>query len=193
MTTRGILFSASMVRAILAGVKTQTRRAAKRQHFSADFHARGPDVGVARALAEMWDDAAHVKRPYGRPGDRLWVRETWGCDAPLEEARAKWDDAMPADETIACLFYRATHDPMRDGGDPARWRPAIHMPRWASRLALDVTGVRLERLHAITEADARAEGVADRAAYERLWGEINGAESWDANPWVWVIAFRRTT
>ncbi len=158
---RPILFSGEMVRAILAGHKTQTRRIIKPQ----------PPV--------------RIPCPYGIPGDRLWVRETW-C------------------RTKAGVHYRADCRSLDDeaavGG---RWKASIHLPRADSRLTLAVVAVRAERLGDITEADALAEGVAPlfrgvtrcdgeaRDTYRWLWNKLNGPGSWDANPWVWVVEFRR--
>lgn len=170
-----ILFSAPMVRAILDGSKTQTRRVAKEFDGLRDLDkilARFPNQNGCR---------------YGQPGDRLWVRETWAEHPDYPDARR--------------AIYRA------DAGseyDAERWRPSIHMPRWACRIELEVTGVRVERLQSISEADARAEGVEGdshpgafvgtcRGNFARLWESINGAGSWDANPWVWVVEFRRVS
>ncbi len=174
MKERPILFSAPMVRAILGGRKTQTRRIAKEAEH-----------GKSRACR------------YGAPGDRLWVRETW--------SKAKSCNASD-------LFYRADGE-RQYGRQHAlsyverenRWRPSIHMPRWASRINLEVTGVRVERLQEISTTDAEAEGwpgpdernsiqsAYPIAWYSCLWESINGAESWAANPWVWIIEFKLVT
>lgn len=198
MTERPILFSAPMVRALLAGRKTQTRRVVRHPHVaeieawhfngvSWRFGVYGEGGGAA--------DLGGMRCPYGVEGDRLWVRETW----------AKAGEAGDAVE------YRAdNHDPRA-----ARWRPSIHMPRWASRLTLAVTGVRVERLQDISESDAIAEGIEEHRgvkaagvssawrdygnvgrwcpdsveSYRSLWESINGRGSWAANPWVWVVEF----
>lgn len=196
MKERPILFSAPMVRAILEGRKTQTRRVVK--------HAPAP----WNAEHTAWDMTCC---PYGQPGDRLWVRETWG-------AHFMWDDVPPSgipNDGKACLFYMA--DGFSTGGCSQtrrdKWRPSIHMPRWASRITLEIAGVRVERLQDISEKDAQAEGamyhdgrgighsgwrhdykdvhVDARSSFYRLWQEINGPGSWDANPWVWVVEFKR--
>ncbi|WP_354678554.1 ASCH domain-containing protein [Cupriavidus plantarum] len=204
---RPILFSGAMVRAILDGRKTQTRRVAK--------PVKHPDLGnISTPGALVLEHEPHhvIERacPYGRPGDRLWVRETWQgpmWDGELEDRPA--DAHSPqycqyaADGGSTPEFMDAD-DNLRQG-----WRPSIHMPRWACRLQLEVTGVRVERLTDCSEADALAEGVTatpDGAfhieqdmyrapdpveCYARLWAAINGAESWAANPWVWVVEFRR--
>ena len=215
MKERGILFSAPMVRAILENRKTQTRRVAKHRHFKESFHAHGLDVGVRAAI----DELPSLPSPYGQPGDMLWVRETWA-----RASGSHWKDLphtkCPDDprgwETV---YYRASYD----RATPLTWRPSIFMPKWASRIWLEVTGVRVERLQDISEEDAMAEGIrhfpdiqdmnpygkgarwswrdspvntdhclgSARTAYGNLWEHINGAGSWEYNPWVWKIEFRR--
>ena len=193
MRERPILFSASMVRAILAGAKSQTRRVVKPR--------KDRDMGCELACCELAGEAndGEYRNAYCAPGDRLWVRETWrvcgGREYEYQQDRSQ-------------VMYRATH---QEDGFPLAWesyvwRPSIFMPRWASRITLKVTGVRVERLQDISIADAMAEGVVEtnanlrglepcmewRYAYEDLWRQINGPGSWGANPWVWVIEFRRT-
>ncbi len=172
MRERPILFSAPMVRAILGGRKTQTRRVVKDRYIDAVF--------LVHFFKYLRGNC-----PYGQPGDRLWVRESF-CDARSAGA--------------GCVLYRAS------GDRACRWKPSIHMPRSASRILLEITAVRVERLNDISEADAKAEGLmrvsdgfrgADGlpwyanpvASYRSLWESINGAGSWAANPWVWVIEF----
>jgi len=207
---RPILFSASMVRALLAGTKTQTRRVVK--------IGKCPDTGCQLAPCEIAGERGldlYRLCPYGAPGGRLWVRETWAPHFIYEGVR-------PSEIKIdagSCLFYKA------DGGiiggctesqRAPKWRPAIHMPRAASRITLEITAVRVERLQDISQEDAIAEGVRTMTgprgnrfehafypddygsawefpsnAYASLWDRINGARSWDANPWVWVVGFRR--
>lgn len=192
MITRPILFSGAMVRALLDGSKTQTRRAVKLQVQHDDSWVGGWKIvhkRVTQALLTfnqlggkpLGSDAAIC--PYGQPGDRLWVRETF-CDL---------DDGE--------FEYRA--DGECDPNVVPRWTPSIHMPRAASRILLEIASVRVERLQDISEGDAWAEGVdkaevlsmpcADgaTAAYSALWQRINGAGSWEANPWVWVVEFKR--
>lgn len=215
---RPILFSAPMVRAILSGAKTQTRRVVKFPAWMQDA-----DGGQSPEIPHQFDGyqdmipvtAGHVESycrcPYGKPGQRLWVRETW---APV----STFD---PSPETGA--FYRADYldDPHGPDGEKSpegryrTWKPSIYMPRWASRIDIEITGVRVERLQEISPEDAIAEGCcpsqgsgfddADtlrraaeivggpypRGVFADLWQSINGPDSWAANPWVWVIEFRR--
>ncbi|WP_186181671.1 hypothetical protein [Burkholderia gladioli] len=187
MKERPILFSAPMVRAILDGRKSQTRRVAK------EFDGRDNLDAILRRFPNQ------KGCPYGEPGDRLWVRETWAQPAPLDPGptvyRADYPGCVPAGfENIP-------------PADAIRWKPSIHMPRALSRITLEITGVRVERLQDISVADALAEGVrvtygepfdaehtiADRRRFELVWKEINGAGSWESNPWVWVIEFARIT
>jgi hypothetical protein len=182
---RPILFRGELVREILAGRKTQTRRPVKPQP---DFAA--PTEGDLSALLE--------RCPYGRPGDRLWVRETF-CKLDREH----WNDprlpkfhlstryGTPRRNAVA---YRAECDADSERCRKElgyRWTPSIHMPRWASRLTLDIVAVGLERLTRIVACDAEKEGVADVAAFAAKWDEIHGAGAFRGDPWVWVIQFRR--
>jgi hypothetical protein len=190
MKERPILFSAPMVRALLAGTKTQTRRLCKagKVHDDGDDYRDDDGWPLFDASRDGCGDV-RIASPYGQPGDRLWVRETF---AKVDGQTQPWIETD----------YRATYthgDRLGDTlGIKKRWTPAIHMPRAASRINLDVTGVRVEQLQDISEADAKAEGsplasgsYSHRGWYRELWGEINGPGSWDANPWVWVIEFRR--
>jgi hypothetical protein len=230
MKERPILFSAQMVRAILHGCKTQTRLVMKPQPkvsesgwFSWDGHAPNSQYG---AYAANHIDKESLRLfvgpscPYGKPGDRLWVRETWMPDPSCDDDA--WDDAaiswhewdgcgMPmrdypdALKNASNVIYRASWD----GQEIVGWKPSIHMPRWASRINLEITGVRVERLNAISESDAKNEGAPSYdegvdapppnddeytwsyvASFQRLWDSINGAGSWQANPWVWVVEFK---
>lgn len=226
MKERPILFSAPMVRAILSGQKTQTRRAIRKQ-FSLDAEpaevpATSPEGWQISGHSGLWwDDAGAciddaIKCPYGQPGDWLWVRETW--QGPLldsEEHESQFrDDGPDAFKKPEFCAYRATEnlDAIDADGNDLGWRPSIHMPRWASRILLEVTDVRVERLADISKDDAMAEGIviqpdggfglADSAHYNfadptnsycSLWESINGAGSWFANPWVWVVEFKRVT
>lgn len=207
MRERPILFSAPMVRAILAGNKTQTRRIAK--------PVKHPDLGNlydAGALVLEHEPQHVIDRacPYGQPGDRLWVRESF------MDLRGTGVEHYDGDGCRQRYAFAADSPPgsyadetRKDYG--LRWKPSIHMPRAACRLVLEIIGVRVERLNEISEADARAEGCPftwdgkqyeppppevdswqgyGRASFSLLWSQINGADSWTANPWVWVVEFR---
>ncbi|EBE0158865.1 hypothetical protein GE643_24855, partial [Salmonella enterica] len=207
-------FNAEMVRAILDGKKTQTRRIMAIQPEHSELGLRrvidsknGRDNGKY-----FWSqsDARGLKMrskvfgcPYGEVGDRIWVRETY--QGPLfdyEHMESYLEDSSKFYKPEFCV-YRADGKPAPEFYDAddnlhCGWRPSIHMPRWASRLTLEITGVRVERLNSITESDAEAEGVTDTGfgdllvdGYRYLWKSIYGEESWAANPWVWVIEFKR--
>lgn len=197
MRERPILFSAPMIRALLANTKTQTRRVVKPR--------KDPDYGCELSPCEIAGDE-HIARlcPYGAPGDRLWVRETFAGSIAYER------HGYPLKEWGNKIWYVADGEPR--SGQWTRPRPSIHMPRCLSRITLEVTEVRVERLQDISEADALAEGIHKPAgsqfwhtdpganilpgdtpqwAYRNLWESINGPGSWDANPWVWVVGFKR--
>lgn len=209
MAERPILFSAQMVRALLTGTKTQTRRVVKpprnRSAFVLLDHGNGwwpyqSDDGES----ELCDDGMEhpYTCPYGQPGDRLWVREAFSgphCMDATDECVAvrpsKWGEGSR-------IWYWADGNPTH--GDWTRPRPSIHMPRWASRILLEVTAIHVERLQDISAEDATAEGV-DFAGhspeilrdywpderFSMLWETINGDGSWNSNPWVWVVEFKR--
>lgn len=181
---RPILFNDAMVRAILDGRKTQTRRIMK---GAALDWIRLPGGGFS---SQFIADAENRLCPFGHPGDRLWVREAWqhiDGGAVHDAAGGVMDSHDP--ETI----YRASRP-----NYPGPWKASIHMPRWASRITLEITCVRVERLNDISGADAVAEGVRSRlpdngiavSEYRDLWESINGPGSWNENPWVWVIEFK---
>lgn len=189
MKEKPILFSAPMVRAILDGRKTQTRRVVKKAIPDESF-INAPYNGFA--FVGQFNGGTYTVPflcPYGQPGDRLWVRETW-------QTYKEFDRVRPNDiSNQSEIQYPATYD-----GWDSRKRPSIHMPRWASRITLEITNVRVERLQDITDADALAEGVDQTNTsiggyaterFKRLWQSINGQGSWAANPWVWVIEFKR--
>jgi len=193
---RGMLFSAPMVHALLAGTKTQTRRAIKSGFYQIDERDDGTLWPWRHdgAGGDEW-----LRCPYGQPGDKLWVREAFSgphCMEKTSELPAMPPGQWPQESAI---WYWADGEP--DYGDWTRPRPSIHMPRWASRITLEIKGIRVERLQDVSDADALAEGV-DRTntsiggyateRYRLLWESINGAGSWDANPWVWVIEFSPT-
>ncbi|EPC6068868.1 hypothetical protein M8U49_06960 [Enterobacter hormaechei] len=205
MKERGMIFNGEMVRAILDGRKTQTRRIMKVQPsdgfhpthngYDLDLNAHWYTPGVVdkngylqpakKDVFGVADENEGYTCPFGAVGDRIWVRETW----------ARYN----IDQDSHDMAYRAT--PPADWPEEGRWRPSIHMPRWASRLMLEITGVRVERLQAITLGDICKEigcGLYDfRPAtygfqvWEDLWKSIYGEENWQANPWVWVIEFKR--
>ncbi|HDS7829880.1 TPA: morphogenetic protein [Klebsiella variicola] len=207
ITERGMIFNAEMVRALLSGRKTQTRRIIKPQ----------PEATLSGSLSGKWlsrplnglllpkieDIAIHC--PFGVVGDRIWVRETFQgplFDYDLMNSYCK--DPTPFEKPEFCV-YKADGVPapeFYDADDELHccWRPSIHMPRWASRILLEITNVRVERLKSICDGDAIREGcstadmksgdcVAD--VFARLWASIYGDESWNSNPWVWVIEFKR--
>lgn len=196
---RPILFSGPMVRALLAGTKTQTRRIVKPPRAEPIL-----DLGL---IYSQSPESALLYCPYGQRGDRLWVRET----------HAAFVVGDPSGTSPQCVAYKATCD--EDGGfdyvnganevmrlKVTKWTPSIHMPRWASRITLEITSIRVERLQSISEADAKKEGVefgritnvatgeidSDAVeAFESLWESLNGPGSWDENPWGWVIEFKK--
>ena len=203
MTERPILFSAPMVRAILAGAKTQTRRVVKPQPADDIAPHAFPNREYQGWMSSLRHEHGHQTAhfcPYGQPGDRLWVREAFAGSIAYER------NGYPPKEWGNKIWYIADGEP-RSG----QWtlpRPSIHMPRALSRITLEVTGVRVERLQDISEADAQAEGApsADlvsgrecifphqgtyRWGFRLLWESINGPGSWDANPWMWCVEFRR--
>lgn len=205
MKERPILFSAPMVRAILEGQKTMTRRVIKQQR---------PEWALVVGTKEPI-----LSCPHGKVGDRLWVRETWHCCDTIQKYVKSGEISRDNIE------YRADRPNVTicDGG----WTPSIHMPRWASRILLEITEVRVERLQDISEEDALDEGIREETniivgascaggrhheitgdryfydggfeegyeapiiAFRELWESINGPGSWGANPWVWVVCFRR--
>lgn len=218
MKERPILFSAPMVRAILAGTKSQTRRVVKPVPSTLVDGFYLPFKDEPNNWHGFGGDLIHWygSCPYGQPGDRLWVRETWMPDPPCDGTWGYTAWAGCREGQIAAVpeqfrkpefcNYRASWPHKEDG---MRWTPAIHMPRWASRITLEVTGVRVERLQDISEADALAEGIVQlrdggfglpagehyhaadpRISYWSLWEHINGTGSVEANPWVWCVAFR---
>ena len=231
---RGILFSPPMVRALLGGRKTQTRRAVKpKPTGTVNGMPYWGDLGIKANLREY----AHPPCPYGQPGDRLWVRERWRVAAwhEGEPILIEYEDGTHCEESGSDADYygswyermmeqsaddcaRAGLKPDDDGiynmnesGVVTRWRPSLFMPRWASRITLEITSVRVERVQGISEADALAEGVEQgwrdvqlvggaqgvsrttaRQAYAALWDSINSKKHpWASNPWVWVIEFRK--
>ncbi|ECF2431430.1 hypothetical protein E1676_23400 [Salmonella enterica subsp. enterica serovar Beaudesert] len=202
MKERGMIFNAEMVSAILSGRKTQTRRPIKWKQTRFTEIAERDD-------GSLWPWAEDCERggdiwfacPYGEIGDRIWVRETFRVHSRATD--------------VATLVYRAsvrnswteqTHRvPVAVCNKPAtpeKWTPSIHMPRWASRILLEITDVRVERLRDLNEEDAKSEGITPSAGgvlpgweyrinFRDLWMDIYGTDKWEANPWVWVIEFKR--
>lgn len=194
MKERPILFSGPMVRALLAGTKTQTRRILKLK-WGFDLEER--DDGTLWPWAEHpdCDDDVWMPCPQGEIGDRLWVREAW---APNSGSAGGF--LYRADHGSASSYHRIDLKTGVWTHATSRWRPSIHMSRAASRITLEITGVRVERLQDISDPDALAEGCShndmlhgDRLAsvYARLWEKINGPGSWAKNPYVWVVEFKR--
>ncbi|EEE2003750.1 hypothetical protein [Salmonella enterica] len=209
---RGVIFNGEMVRAILDGRKTQTRRIMKLQpeilgsglRYITESRKQN-EVGkyfwcISDALG-MRARSAVFACPFGDVGDRIWVRETYRVHSRATD--------------VATLVYRAsvrnswteqTHRvPVAVCNKPAtpeKWTPSIHMPRWASRILLEITDVRVERLRDLSEEDAKSEGIIPSAGgvlpgweyrinFRDLWMDIYGTDNWEANPWVWVIEFKR--
>ncbi|EXX82077.1 hypothetical protein M568_09940 [Salmonella enterica subsp. enterica serovar Namur str. 05-2929] len=229
MKERGMIFNAEMVRAILEGRKTQTRRPVKPQPELTErsgFSWNGVVFGSGSDDRETNRNFAHVKCPFGKPGDRIWVRETF--QGPLfdyEQMQSYLEDSSKFEKPEFCQ-YAADGKPAPEYYDAddnlhCGWRPSIHMPRWASRILLEIIDVRVERLNSISESDATQEGMMfsdygvgrfgqqrpghswkptnhtdeclpnARMAFANLWESIYGECSWRANPWVWVIEFKR--
>lgn len=235
MNERGMIFNGEMVRAILDGRKTQTRRPIKWKQ------TRFTEIGE-REDGSNWPWSEDTEKvcdywhpcPFGDVGDRIWVRETWATLGNEDGCCVDWNDNLcKGDEKTAARIYRASCEQrpgdyglwsIPDNADwkphtenqkfEGAWRPSIHMPRWASRITLEITDVRVERLHSISERDALREGLFQLPAsgryclqpgmqyfgmashnakevYSWLWASIYGEESWAANPWVWVIEFKR--
>lgn len=208
MKEHQILFSGEMVRAILEGRKTQTRRIVMplpSPHWNPTIGVYNPTIitngGDEAPGPEIFgasDESEGRRCPYGQPGDRLWVRETfdpiYGQDPP---------------DRVIEIDYKADWVPhgnrwrMKDVIGGRRWTPSIHMPRWACRILLEITAIRVERLQDISEADAWAEGVnpsevaeipssdGATAVFSLHWEKIYGPGSWNVSPWVWVIEFQQ--
>lgn len=227
---RPILFSGPMVRAILEGRKTATRRTIKPMRGYEDCNTCRPDKAAA-SNSVWWHgrlEAVGVMQdcPYGKPGDRLWVRETWYCDH-FEVQQGPY--LQPADmvnldqaREDGSLVYAADGLTPYEQEQP-KWKPSIHTPRWVSRILLEITDVRVERLqdgegetafesryvaegiHRIHHGDGEyyyhpfksepgpGNWIDPIDAWRELWVSINGTESWNANPWVWVVEFKRVT
>ncbi|TBO64366.1 hypothetical protein EXU18_24510 [Klebsiella pneumoniae] len=222
MTERGMIFNGDMVRAILDGRKTQTRRVMRVQPESNQLglllitdSTKRSDIGKYH-WADSNATGNHVRSklfscPFGAVGDQIWVREAFRVHSRATDVatlvykaseRNSWTEQTHRVPVAVC----------NKPATPVKWTPSLHMPRWASRIVLEITDVRVERLNAISEEDARAEGIIDGGclncgepepcgcanpepdatdAFAYLWQSIYGQESWNANPWVWVIEFER--
>lgn len=229
-----ILFNSEMVRAILEGRKTQTRRLVDTKYINANpdaYKLLGMYENNIGKLAAQWKGDDHVRDAYsryGKAGDKLWVRETWAETVNINQ-RTNWPgrphikcvDYPEIGAGKPCIIFRADGetDWVDDDGSPTEnsyWKPSIHMPRWASRIQLEVTAIRVERLQDITLRDKLAEGMEYTSLNKRhgeltisdvllfecedtnfrdLWDSINAKSgfSWDANPWVWIIEFKPQT
>jgi hypothetical protein len=222
MKERGMLFSKPMVLALLDGSKTQTRRLVKPQptidaqgnfcwngwNFGQTFE--GPRIqSIASPLPGSITKKVHC--PYGKPGERLWVRETFAEVGNVDPGYLIYRASDYMEQVRKYRFDTFLPE------SKVRWTPSIHMPRRASRIDLEITSVRVERLQDISEEDALAEGIQPISesdgpnyftanidgwnlnfstalgAYQMLWEWINGAGSWDKNPWLWVVEFTRIT
>lgn len=203
MKEHPILMSAPMVRAILSGNKTQTRRVVKPQP-PAGYRQWGRCINGNAAFTDHplqgeKGNVINVKGPYGDVGDRLWVRESMHMDKDGVWLYSADDDSVGCDRADESAMISWAHH------KESEHCPSIHMPRWASRITLEITGVRVERLQDIGEADAKAEGVAAwhdtangtvyRPEFQMLWDRINSKRgySWASNPWVWVVGFKKVS
>ncbi|EOD2408835.1 MULTISPECIES: hypothetical protein [Acinetobacter calcoaceticus/baumannii complex] len=201
MTVRPILFNTEMVRAILNGSKTETRRVIKNKLLK--------NIGIAEHLGEIFgieDSKSKISSyfqkycPFGAIGDQLFVQETYGSKIRSLGGTPHKSFVYKADNPNEIAYYDCNGK-----GYPVRWKPSSRMPRKASRILLEIVDIRVERLHEISDEDAKAEGfdkpkgVSTKQSYcshnpvlsfQRHWESIKGKESWKENPWVWVIEFK---
>ena len=239
---RPIIFSTAMVQAILAGRKTQTRRAVNKINAGMEFQSLNREKSKAHFYGDM--EHGYIKCPYGQPGDHLWVREKWrpiswdyeggmGTKVQYADGHAEWinlfddlDDELDFHLKISDIMEKklppsfvVDDETFGWSGDEIKqhmpWRPSIFMPKVAARLWLKITDIQVERLQDITEEDAISEGVQStihggwvdysgsqqdtggfanaKSSFCTLWTSINGPDAWKANPWVWVVSFKRFT
>jgi hypothetical protein len=202
MKERPILFNGPMVRALLDGSKIQTRSVCKVQPtYDRQFIGDGMVIATKKATTSIHSPLVAGLCPYGEPGHRLWVRESWhqrGMWCAPGWPEAEYEDYYWSGSREIVYAADAKRPDHQFPDRQWRSRPSIHMPRWASRILLEIVSVRVERLQDISHNDAECEGVkcnmsalGFRDHYRNLWERINGAGSWDANPWVWVIEFKR--
>jgi len=230
MRERPIIFNADMVRAILDGRKTQTRRIIKWRELNKGLNLQFSGLRASEEFGG-WVIESNSRTssewrcqptpcPFGAVGDRLWVRETWSVVSHAFDDDGLMIDYVPDrpakavhEKPFGRGYYSGHAIYAADGGftwgdddgcvdGRSCWKPSIHMPRWASRITLEITGVRVERLTALSDDDAHNEGCPARLPhnpedehqartwFRGLWSEIYGAESWQANPWVWVVEFK---
>lgn len=195
-----MLFSGPMVRAILEGRKTQTRRVIKPQPpASANHDATMARDGKVFAFGWINDTGLHDRTcPYGVAGDRLWVRETWQVNKVYDPLGPRIVYQAMGGDVRGCVHYCANKEVDWAG----RKRASIHMPRWASRITLEITGVRVERLQEIDSHQAWKEGMPPfeqwsdqsgtvRDEFQRTWDSLHGKGAWELNPFVWVLEFKR--
>ncbi|WP_048764961.1 hypothetical protein [Acinetobacter sp. 243_ASPC] len=204
MKVRPILFNAEMVKAILDGRKTQTRRVLRVQPPLTDknvmpLYTMEPEPKVTEVtMHEIMDDRmpfpssiSRHKCPFGKIGDQLWVRESFGTKIRSLGGTPHESLTYKADNPVEMAYYDCNGK-----GFPVKWKPSIHMPRWASRILLEITNIRVERLNDISVEDALAEGIAHktmncpRHEYFQLWNDVYGEMAHESNPWVWVIQFK---
>lgn len=228
MKERPIIFSGEMVRAILDGRKTQTRRVVNKLLSFGNITEFGESTTKGyswqfRDKRMLWNDISHSRLlescPHGQPGDRLWVRETWNIEygAVFDEQQNDWHIVYRTDLSYCAAPTTVNDDEYSRLFDSSQnqWRPSIHMPRWASRMTLEISDIRVERVRDISEDDVFAEGirpsktvngwatirlndgigahvVLPQYAFHVLWDSINAKRGygWDVNPWVWVIEFK---
>jgi hypothetical protein len=201
MKEKPILFSTEMVQAILAGRKTQTRRVAKISSQMAPKDIQYLDNALPRFQFKAGYMSWQIECPYGKVGDILWVRETWaraiGSEQVTTSEKATAVEISPDRFIVFKAESKEETHPEHPEWGKKRWKPSIHMPKDAARIWLRIKDVRVERLQDISNEDIREEGAAEfgctthRLNWKMLWERINGSESWNANPWVWVIEFQR--
>jgi len=195
MKEHPIIFNTPMVQAILDGRKTQTRRVVKPQpkpHQSGGWVWEKVGGVIATASGKIYKSKMLIRNPYGKPSDRLWVRETF----TIIDDREFGGDLYPeykADNPNAKYPGEWPEDEAKGNPEAPKWKPSIHMPKKYARIWLEITGVRVERLKGLTPEDGIAEGVEHWSIFPSLWDSINGKKHpWKSNPWVWVVEFTKS-